>query len=94
MLEAGSALAEALPGFRPRAEQLAMAEAVAAALAERGRLVVEAGTGTGKTFAYLIPALYSGAKVIVSTGTRRTSCSTATCRSLARRSGDRCASRC
>ena len=70
MLEAGSALAEALPGFRPRAEQLAMADAVAVALAERGRLVVEAGTGTGKTFAYLIPALYSGAKVIVSTGTR------------------------
>jgi ATP-dependent DNA helicase DinG len=70
MLEAGSALAEALPGFRPRAEQLAMADAVARTLAERGRLVVEAGTGTGKTFAYLIPALYSGAKVIVSTGTR------------------------
>jgi len=70
MLDAGSALAGALPGFRPRAEQLAMADAVAAALETRSRLVVEAGTGTGKTFAYLIPALYSGAKVIVSTGTR------------------------
>ena len=70
MLAAGSALAEALPGFRPRREQLAMAEAVAATLEARGRLVVEAGTGTGKTFAYLIPALYSGRRVIVSTGTR------------------------
>jgi ATP-dependent DNA helicase DinG len=70
MLEAGSALAEALPGFRPRAEQLEMADAVAEALATRTRLVVEAGTGTGKTFAYLIPALESGSRVIVSTGTR------------------------
>ena len=70
MLGEGSALGLALPGFRPRPEQLAMAEAVAAALECRGRLVVEAGTGTGKTFAYLIPALHSGARVIVSTGTR------------------------
>ncbi|QQS55849.1 MAG: ATP-dependent DNA helicase [Candidatus Competibacteraceae bacterium] len=47
-----------------------MAEAVAAALEEGGTLVVEAGTGTGKTYAYLIPALLSGARVIISTGTR------------------------
>jgi ATP-dependent DNA helicase DinG len=63
-------LAEALPGFRPRREQVAMAEAVAETLEERGRLLVEAGTGTGKTFAYLVPALLSGRHVIVSTGTR------------------------
>src|SRR5512139_3855665 len=63
-------LAEALPGFRPRPEQVAMAEAVADTLEERGKLLVEAGTGTGKTFAYLVPALLSGRHVIVSTGTR------------------------
>ncbi len=65
-----SPLADVLPGFQPRAEQLQMADAVAAAIEERSSLVVEAGTGTGKTFAYLIPVLYSGAKVLVSTGTR------------------------
>lgn len=64
------ALAEAVPNFRPRREQLAMAQAVGEALSSRGRLVVEAGTGTGKTFAYLVPALLSGRRVIVSTGTR------------------------
>ena len=63
-------LSQALPGFSPRASQQRMAEQVAATLASRGRLLVEAGTGTGKTFAYLIPALLSGGKVIVSTGTR------------------------
>ncbi len=47
-----------------------MAERVAQAIAERGVLVVEAGTGTGKTYAYLVPALMSGAKVILSTGTK------------------------
>ena len=47
-----------------------MAEAVARAIAERGQLVAEAGTGTGKTFAYLVPALLYGGKVIVSTGTK------------------------
>jgi ATP-dependent DNA helicase DinG len=65
-----SPLAAVLPGFQPRAEQQVMAEAVATAIDARSRLVVEAGTGTGKTFAYLIPVLFSGAKVIVSTGTR------------------------
>ena len=63
-------LARALPGFKARPQQIEMAEHVAAALQERMQLVVEAGTGTGKTFAYLVPALLSGRKVIVSTGTR------------------------
>jgi ATP-dependent DNA helicase DinG len=70
LLGAAGPLAEALPGFRPRREQLAMADAVAETLDERGKLLVEAGTGTGKTFAYLVPALLSGRHVIVSTGTR------------------------
>ena len=47
-----------------------MAEAVADALAKNEQLVVEAGTGTGKTFAYLLPALMSGRKTIISTGTK------------------------
>ncbi|HEX4388815.1 MAG TPA: ATP-dependent DNA helicase [Steroidobacteraceae bacterium] len=64
------ALARALPGFRARREQLRMAQRIAAALAERESLVVEAGTGTGKTFAYLVPALLSGLRVLISTGTR------------------------
>ena len=63
-------LARSLPGYAPRDEQLAMAEHVAAALEGRETLIVEAGTGTGKTFAYLVPALTSGRRVIVSTGTR------------------------
>jgi len=63
-------LARHLPGFAPRRAQLRMAEAVADALAGRRPLVVEAGTGTGKTFAYLVPALLSGTRVLVSTGTR------------------------
>src|SRR5262245_37064004 len=63
-------LAAAIPGFAQRDEQIAMAEQVAEVLATRGRLIVEAGTGTGKTFAYLVPVLLSGRRVIVSTGTR------------------------
>jgi ATP-dependent DNA helicase DinG len=63
-------LARAVPGFRPREVQLRMAEAVGRALAERSWLVAEAGTGTGKTYAYLVPALLSGRRVIISTGTR------------------------
>src|SRR5262245_52943276 len=63
-------LARAVPGFRPRGVQLQMAEAVARALAERRWLVAEAGTGTGKTYAYLVPAMLAGRRVIVSTGTR------------------------
>ena len=70
LLQPDSPLAEVLPGYQPRAEQQVMAEAVAQAIDERSHLVVEAGTGTGKTFAYLIPVLLSGVKVLVSTGTR------------------------
>ena len=66
----GGTLARALPGFRFRAQQLAMAQAVGRAIALRQPLVAEAGTGTGKTFAYLVPALLYGGKVIVSTGTK------------------------
>jgi ATP-dependent DNA helicase DinG len=65
-----SPLKELLPGFQPRAGQGWMAEAVAEAIANADKLVVEAGTGTGKTFAYLIPALLSGRKTIISTGTK------------------------
>jgi ATP-dependent DNA helicase DinG len=63
-------LARALPGYAYRPEQAAMAKAVGMALARLEPLIVEAGTGTGKTFAYLVPALLSGRSVIISTGTR------------------------
>ncbi len=63
-------LARAVPGFRERPGQLAMAQRIAAAIAGQGVFVAEAGTGTGKTFAYLVPALLSGGKVIISTGTK------------------------
>jgi ATP-dependent DNA helicase DinG len=59
-----------LPGFQPRAGQAWMAESVAEAIANLDKIVVEAGTGTGKTFAYLLPALQSGRKTIISTGTK------------------------
>ena len=63
-------LARRLSGYSPRVGQAAMAREVAATLARGETLIVEAGTGTGKTFAYLAPALLSGRRVIVSTGTR------------------------
>ena len=63
-------LAASVPGFFPRREQQQMAEATAATIAANETLIVEAGTGTGKTFAYLMPALQSGKKIIISTGTR------------------------
>ncbi len=69
-LAADGPLAAVLPGYAPRPEQLTMARAVAKAIGEEQALVVEAGTGTGKTLAYLIPALQSGQRVIISTGTR------------------------
>jgi ATP-dependent DNA helicase DinG len=65
-----SPLKALLPGFQPRRGQAWMAEAVAEAIANSDKLVVEAGTGTGKTFAYLLPALLSGRKTIISTGTK------------------------
>lgn len=66
----GGALAEAIPGYRLRQQQLEMAQAIQQAIADNATLVTEAGTGTGKTFAYLVPALLSGGKVIISTGTK------------------------
>ena len=63
-------LSQAIDSYRPRDGQVAMAKAVDEAMRTYGLLVAEAGTGTGKTFAYLVPALMSGAKVIVSTGTK------------------------
>lgn len=63
-------LAECIQGFAPREQQQRMADAVGRAIEGFGTLVVEAGTGTGKTFAYLVPVLLSGRKVIISTGTR------------------------
>ncbi len=59
-----------LPGYEARPGQLAAAEAVERTLEEEGVLLCEAGTGTGKTLAYLVPALLSGRKVVISTATR------------------------
>ncbi len=69
-LSEGAALAQCIPGFVVRPAQQRLAMAVADAFESRGVLLAEAGTGTGKTFAYLVPALLSGMKTIVSTGTR------------------------
>ena len=63
-------LASALGGYRVRGQQVEMAERVAEAIDKQAVFIAEAGTGTGKTFAYLVPALRSGGKVIVSTGTK------------------------
>ena len=64
------ALASALPAFESRPAQRDMAEAVAGTLESGGVLLVEAGTGTGKTLAYLVPAILSGERVLISTGTK------------------------
>ena len=58
------------PGYEFRPGQVEMAEAVESALADKRHLIVEAGTGTGKTLAYLVPALLSGKRIVVSTGTK------------------------
>ncbi|KRH78547.1 putative ATP-dependent helicase DinG [Ferrovum sp. JA12] len=63
-------LAQALEGFRVREQQMAMATAIDQAITNKSLLIVEAGTGTGKTYAYLVPALLSSGKVIISTGTK------------------------
>src|SRR5688500_13498134 len=63
-------LARALPGYEHRQSQLDMADAVTRAIEREQVLLVEAGTGTGKTLAYLVPALLSGKKVVISTGTK------------------------
>ena len=67
---AGGPLAPAVGTFKPRQSQTEMAKAIAHAISEQGTLIAEAGTGTGKTFAYLVPALLWGGKTIVSTGTK------------------------
>lgn len=64
------ALGKAIKGFQPRQAQLDMARAVEKSIKDQSQLVVEAGTGTGKTFAYLVPALLSGKKTIISTGSK------------------------
>ncbi|MDE2156776.1 MAG: ATP-dependent DNA helicase, partial [Xanthomonadaceae bacterium] len=70
LLGADGPFARELPNFAPREAQQRMAQAVAQAIAGRQTLVAEAGTGTGKTYAYLVPALLSGERVIISTGTK------------------------
>ena len=66
----GGVLARTHPAYEFRRGQLQMAEAVEQALTERRHLIVEAGTGTGKTLAYLLPVIRSGKRVIISTGTK------------------------
>ena len=66
----GGALAQADPGFVEREPQLRLADAMAHAIADRATLVAEAGTGVGKTFAYLVPLLLSGKRALVSTATK------------------------
>ncbi|MCG7755713.1 MAG: ATP-dependent DNA helicase, partial [Nitrosomonas sp.] len=66
----GGVLSRHIAGFRTRAQQVEMAQAIADTIAKHQILVAEAGTGTGKTFAYLAPALLAGGKVIISTGTK------------------------
>ncbi|MGB0217916.1 MAG: ATP-dependent DNA helicase [Sinimarinibacterium flocculans] len=70
LLGADGPLAQRIEGFAPRAAQQRMADAVAAALRDAETLAVEAGTGTGKTYAYLVPVLLSGMRTVISTGTR------------------------
>jgi ATP-dependent DNA helicase DinG len=66
----GGTLQRCVPGFRQRPQQVEFARAVHAAIESAGVLIAEAGTGTGKTFAYLVPALLAGGRVIISTGTK------------------------
>jgi ATP-dependent DNA helicase DinG len=66
----GGLLARAIAGYEPRAVQLSMAHSVERALQGDSTLLIEAGTGTGKTLAYLVPALLSGKKIVISTGTK------------------------
>ncbi len=70
VFEAGGVLSQAVVNYSPRSQQLEMAQAVEDAILHHKQLIAEAGTGTGKTFAYLVPALLSGGKVIISTGTK------------------------
>ena len=70
MFSPGGPLGRAIAGFEPRAGQIEMAKAVADAFESGGVVLAEAGTGTGKTLAYLVPAILSGERVLVSTGTK------------------------
>jgi len=70
IFSADGPIAQAVPDYRPRVAQLELAQAIELALRERSTLIAEAGTGTGKTWAYLVPAFLGGGKVLVSTGTR------------------------
>ncbi|RVU85908.1 ATP-dependent DNA helicase [Leucothrix sargassi] len=63
-------IADVIEGFQVRPQQQAMLEAVSEAIESNSSVVIEAGTGVGKTFAYLLPAFLSGGKVIVSTGSK------------------------
>ena len=70
VFEKNGTLATNIDGYSERTQQLEMALAIAQAIENNTQLVAEAGTGTGKTFVYLVPALLSGGKVIISTGTK------------------------
>lgn len=70
LLGPGGPLAREVPGYEHRPGQIEMAGSIQAALEHDGILAIEAGTGTGKTWAYLVPAIESGRRVMVSTGTR------------------------
>ncbi|NML59527.1 ATP-dependent DNA helicase [Massilia sp. RP-1-19] len=70
LFSAGGPLAPSVGAFSPRRSQTEMAKSIAQAIADQKTLIAEAGTGTGKTFAYLVPALLWGGKTIVSTGTK------------------------
>ena len=67
---AGGLLSKSYPGFELRPGQIRMSEAIAEAIERRGHLIMEAPTGTGKTFAYLVPTIESGRKTVISTGTK------------------------
>ncbi len=69
-LDADGALASRIEGYVQRPAQQRLAEAIASAIEAHGELIAEAGTGTGKTYAYLVPALLSGRRTIISTGTK------------------------
>ncbi len=70
LFSAQGVFAQTIPGYRLRPQQLEMAQAILQAIQTQEKLVVEAGTGTGKTLAYLAPALLAGGKVVISTGTK------------------------
>ena len=70
VLQPEGLLSQCLPDFQPRQAQLDMAQAVSETITTGGQLVVEAGTGVGKTYAYLVPTLLSGQRALISTATK------------------------